>query len=166
MPNPPLRKKHRARVYHQINEQSAYETWCWGGPARADELVEFHRVRRKRVPEWALRIATAQVEGAISDIERERFMSSTMWAKDYRPDPDGARRWLHDRTADHALSSVWCEQVLNTSLDPLRRKYPLRPRQNRPVMRRKGPASRRILETEGMPNVRVLRVPTGDCVGS
>lgn len=120
-------RKHRPAVTHDVNEQSAYELWCWGGPAKADEVVEFHRSRTPNPinPENIRKLCAAMIQGAFDDIRRYEVVRSYWFdiSFDYRPDPVGARRWLaSDR--DAPLSFVWCCQVLKLSPSAIRRKVP------------------------------------------
>lgn len=113
----------------EINERSAYERWCWGGPAKADEHVESTRRRGAAHlnAESIRRLACAMIEGAFDDIRRSAVVRASWFqiARDYRPDPDGARRWLASES-DEPLSFVWCCQVTGLSPDAIRAKVPRR----------------------------------------
>lgn len=95
---------------------SKWESSCWGGPSKADELAERHRPRASLYPESIRRLAVAMVEHALADLERPRWIRGTgrYVPADYRPDPEGAIAWLH-RAGDAPLSARWCEQITSST---------------------------------------------------
>ena len=139
---------------------SKWESSCWGGPSKADELAERYRPRASLYPESIRRLAVAMVEHALADLERPRWIrgAGRYVPADYRPDPDGAVAWLH-RRGDAPLSARWCEQITGVCLDPLRRKYPRRA--DMPRERTESPQERRTRrgrpETSARPDDAALR---------
>lgn len=143
---------------------SKWESSCWGGPSKADELAERYRPRASLYPESIRRLAVAMVEHALADLERPRWIRGVgrYVPADYRPDPEGAVAWLH-RPTDAPLSARWCEQITGVCLDPLRWKYPLRTRP--PQERTESPQERRT--RRGRPETPALPdgAPGGTCGG-
>lgn len=100
---------------------SPWEAAAYNVEFRHDEHVEHHRQGPKSLmPEWARELAKAMIDQAHADYRQYRLVRPDYIPPDYRPDPEGARQWfLSDE--DHALSFIWCAQVLNIPEDAIRR---------------------------------------------
>ena len=92
---------------------SPWEAATYNIEFRHDEHVEHHkRGPRNLMPQWARDLALAMIEQALADYRQYRLVRPYYIPPDYRPDPEGAKKWF-ESDADHALSFVWCAQILN-----------------------------------------------------
>jgi hypothetical protein len=128
---PPRRRRRRRSAATQYGTKtmatakalgiSPWEASCWNVEFRHDELVEHHRPAASIMPIGVRRLAYEMLELVRSDLRRRDLKDwrYRLSAKDYRPDPDGAQKYVDD-PRDRVLGFVWCCQVLKINEDAAR----------------------------------------------